>query len=62
MMDGNTRLKLLSTEDLQERGLYFKFEYPQNHKLCCRNPNAFTQLNTLAEKRLLREKALCDRV
>jgi len=61
MMAGNTRLKLLST-DLQECGLYFKFEYPQYHKLYCGNLKAFTQLNIRGETRLMREKALCDPV
>jgi hypothetical protein len=61
-MAGNTRLKLLSAEDLQECGLYFNLEYPQNNKSYCGNLKALTHLNILAETRLLREKALCDRV
>jgi hypothetical protein len=59
-MAGNTRIKLLSTQDIQECGLYFKLEYPQNHKLYCGNLKAFTQFNILVETR--RYVTVCRRI
>jgi hypothetical protein len=60
MMAGNARLKILST-DFQECGLYCKLEYLQKHKLRCGYLPTFTQLNILAETRLMCEKTFFDR-
>ena len=56
-MTGNTRLGLLSTEDLQECGLYFKLEKHAKTHILWESKSLHT-IKFLAETQLMREKTL----